>query len=92
MVTRDDLARANGLNSAAAEIQRALALNNPMIVQFVLRGEPVPDSMIADAPIATVSAEGIETPPQMMAAIKAQVEKRLAAIGDELKALGVIGG
>lgn len=90
MVAKSDIATVNTLFQQYLQYSDAMIVfdsPNPYISAFVVNVRD-PDQSIPLADV-TVSAEGITSPPQMMAAIKAQIEKRLAAITDELKQLGV---
>lgn len=96
MVNREDIGRISELYQQAANYKAALEVLElgPRIVAFVVEGEIVThndydDTDTTTTRMATINAEGIQYPPQMIQAIKAQVEKRLGEIGNELQQLGV---
>jgi hypothetical protein len=87
---RVDLGRANALNRQAAELQQAIniASREAKIVYFVI--EDASGDMATGERIE-VSAEGIQTPPQMMGAIHEQLRERYNAIIRQLEEMGVAG-
>lgn len=92
---RDDLQLAEALNRQYRDYQAALAVlaENPRMVSFRIEPTIEPageDEEPTQLPASVVvSAEGIQTPPQMMTAIKDQVEARIRSINDQLTEMGV---
>lgn len=60
---------------------------NPRITSFDIQGDSDPDNPGLDR--MNVPAEGIATPPQMLTAIKDQIQKRIEDITKELGDLGI---
>lgn len=92
MVDRSELGTANMLFSRYQQYQVALALKDPRIVSFTLEGEGQESSdpeAGTETMQLTVSSEGITTPPQMLTAIKDQIEQRIKHINEQLNELGV---
>lgn len=99
MVSRDDLAQADILNQRALDLQRALTIvNDPTaaIDAFTVKRQPVPppsetggDVPAPEPQSVEIPAEGITTPPQMMTAIRQQLQARYDQIVQQLAAMGV---
>lgn len=93
MVSKSDLAAINELYQRSQQVRNWLGLfdQEPRITAFLVQaGEAEPpgdDTVVATS--AMIPAEGIAYPPHMLAAIKQQLEARLAAINQELEGLGV---
>lgn len=93
MVERGDLQRANDLVRQHAAYRTAIEVltHKPRMVSFTIASDDRPDPNDEDRmwqPV-TVSADDIDTPPQMLSAIKSQIETRIKAINDELTEMGV---
>lgn len=86
-MNRADLGRATDLYQQAQEIDRALGVIDEKGTITAVTITPPGDPQWADA--RTVSTAGLAYPPQMMDAIRTQLEDRLAAIHGELTTLGV---
>lgn len=85
MVDRDDIPRISALNTEKAMLERALGnLNTP---------DGRIDSMEIGGPMsaAFINTIGWQYPPQMVEAIKENLNRRLAEIAKELADLGVTG-
>lgn len=92
MVERTDLLRATGLYQQSQEIKRSLdVMDRKGTITAVTITVPSPED-VRDPDAATVSTIGLQYPPQMIEAIRTQLEARLHAIDDELASLGVSGG
>lgn len=89
---RTDLGLANSLFSRYLNYREALALKDAKIVAFTLEGESDLDEdgeTSTETNQLTVSAEGIQTPPQMLTAITEQIGKRIEEINEQLTKMGV---
>jgi hypothetical protein len=87
MTTRNDLPEAITLVAQYNTLQRALAI--------VTRGATISNLTVADkseteaGDSVQISAEGIAYPPQMLDAIRTQLQARINQINSQLTALGV---
>lgn len=89
MVERTDLLQAAGLYQQAQEIQRSLdVMDRKGTITAVTITVPSPEDT-RDPDAATISTAGLTYPPQMMQAIRDQLQERLDAIDKELADLGV---
>ena len=89
---RNDLARADALNreSMALAQQLRVARDDAKIVEMTLQigGTSEPDGSVLGE-TAQIDTSQISHPPQMLAAIRAQIQERKSEIDKELAALGV---
>jgi hypothetical protein len=89
MIARTDLSRANALVEQYNEVQRGLVIidQNPRISGMtIVAVDPEQGGSGEDI---TIDAAGISYPPQMIQAIKTQLEERLARLNEQLTELGV---
>lgn len=101
MVSKENIDRISELYGQYQTYQDALAVleQDARITAFIIEGTITTHNQYAEGEsgssdtvtttMATISAEGIQYPPQMMAAIKQQVQSRIDAINKELTELGV---
>jgi hypothetical protein len=92
MMDPANIRRAAELYAEMRQIERAVEVidANGTIIAVTLESadlHPDPDSPIHVT--ITVPTEGLQYPPQMVAAIKAQLEERRTAINHELSDIGV---
>lgn len=90
-MNRADLLRATGLYQQATEIDQALGVLDQQgtITAVTITPKDTVDEIPERSGSRTVSTIGLQYPPQMTQAIKAQLEARRDAINKELAELGV---